>query len=79
MYIKKEEFKAIAETFKLLPRGEDFEKLTEEEQNNMIKAEVALIKAIRRQKEDNKKTWERIKEKRKTNKNYGRPKREWTK
>ena len=74
MYIKNEQFEALANMVEWSKRTDRFKfvDLTKAEQDILVNAEVALIKAYRRQKKDNARTNEYIKEKRKTNKNYGR-------
>ena len=56
----------------LLPEIRDFKTLTEEQQNKIIRADIAIVEATKRKREMNKRTANYIAEKRKDNKNYAR-------
>lgn len=79
MYLTLKEFRKIEMALRLLPQGEEFEKLTKEQQATIIDAEVALFDAYKKGKEVSKRNGERIREKRKTDKDYGRGKSKYIK
>lgn len=72
MYITNEDYAALEAAIHLLPEGEAFNKLDIETQTIITKADMTLIKLLRKQKQSNQKTAAYIAEKRKSNKNYAR-------
>lgn len=72
--LSNEQFDKLKKAVELLPYGEGFRALTENEQNVIVSAEAVLLDLIRQKKEENKKIAEYIAERRKTDKNYARPK-----
>lgn len=72
MNITNSDFKAIEKALELLPHGEAFNDLSEDEQKTILTAEMIMIKLYRKKKANNKRVAEYIAEKRKTNKNYAR-------
>lgn len=76
MNITNKDFEAIEKAVLLLPAGEAFSRLNKETQQIIIDADVVLTKLIHKKKEQNRKTAEYIAERRKTDKNYARPRKE---
>lgn len=74
MYISVEEFDILEKAVKLLPYGEGFNALSHEEQATILKADLVLQELYRKRKAFNKKTATYVAERRKTDKNYGRGK-----
>ena len=73
MYIKTSEFETIGDVLKeFVPQGEAFEALPKEQQEAIVKADMALMAILKRHKAQNKRTAEYIASKRKKNKNYAR-------
>lgn len=72
MNITNSDFEAIEKALKLLPHGEAFNALSDDEQKTIIDAEMTMIMLYRKKKANNKRVAEYIAEKRKTNKNYAR-------
>ena len=70
------DFKAIEKALMLLPNGEEFRKLDKETQDIITDAEVAMVKLCRKRRLAREKTAAYIAEKRKTNKNYARSRKE---
>ena len=76
MYLTNEEFEAIEKALKLLPHGNVFVGLSEEKQDIIINADKVMVNLLKKKKANNKKVAEYIAEKRKSNKNYARSKKE---
>lgn len=72
MNITNADFSILEQAIMLLPQGEEFEALSTEKQHIIIEADIVLCKLIRKRKEDNKRIAEYIAERRKTDKNYAR-------
>lgn len=72
MNITNSDFEAIKKALELLPRGEAFKTLSDDEQKTIVSAETVMIKLYKKKKTDNKRTAEYIAKKRKTSKNYAR-------
>ncbi len=72
MNLTNNDFLAIEKALALLPHGEDFNNLTKETQEIIIKADQVMINLYKKKKANNKRTADYIAEKRKTNKNYAR-------
>ena len=72
MYITKNDFNTLKNAVELLPHEKQFNNLTEEQKNIIIKADAVLIELLKKRKKDNKRQAAYIAEKRKTNKNYAR-------
>lgn len=72
MNITNSDYKAIERALRLLPQGEEFNALPENEQKTILNAELIMIKLYKKRKANNKRAAEYIAEKRKTNKNYAR-------
>ena len=70
--LKNDDYDKLKNLFDILPRGDEFKKLSIEEQDTIISAEVVMIKLIKQKKETNKKVAEYIADKRKIDKNYAR-------
>lgn len=51
MFLTKQEVDHIEAALKMLPQGEDFKNLPEEEQNIIVKATIALVEWHRRKKD----------------------------
>ena len=73
MYLKVHEFDAIEKALMLLPEGKEFSALSEEDQQAIVDADIAMVRCLRRHKKQNAKTWDYIKERRKDNPDYCRP------
>lgn len=74
MNITNSDFKTIEKALMLLPHGEEFEALTDEQQNIIVKADVTMVKLLKKKKKDVARQTKYINEKRSINKNYGRGK-----
>ena len=74
MYLTNEEFRAIDKALMMLPSGNKFATLREEEQDIIINAKVVMANLLKKRKVSNKKTAEYIAEKRKKDSNYARSK-----
>lgn len=72
MYITKNDFNTLKKAIELLPHEKQFNNLTEEQKNIIIKADAVLIELLKKRKKDNKRQAAYIAEKRKNNKNYAR-------
>lgn len=72
MYITKNDFNTLKKAIELLPHEEQFNNLTEDHKNIIIKADAVLIELLKKRKKDNKRQAAYIAEKRKNNKNYAR-------
>lgn len=66
------DFKTIEEALKLLPHGEEFNKLPEETQNIIVKADVTMVNLLKKKKRDNKRIRDDLRKRRAENKAYGR-------
>jgi hypothetical protein len=76
MFLKKNEFDIIKKAVELLPRGEAFKNLNENEKKIILDADALLIDLLRKKKRNNAKTAAYIANKRKNNKNYARSKKQ---
>ena len=72
MYITRNDFNTLKKAVELLPHEAQFNNLTEDQRNIIIKADAVLIELLKKRKKDNKRQAAYIAEKRKTNKNYAR-------
>ncbi len=72
MQMKLDEFKAIEKARNILLSTEQFKMLSEEEQNIIIQADVALVKIWKRYKKDNERQKNYVADKRKSNKDFAR-------
>lgn len=72
MYITRNDFNTLKKAVELLPHEEQFNNLTEDQKNIIIKADAVLIELLKKRKKDNKRQAAYIAEKRKTYKNYAR-------
>lgn len=72
MYLSTKDFAIISNAIDLLINDSRFLKLPQHEQTEVLKAMQSLNKMRNKQNEQNIKTYATIKEKRKTDKNYGR-------
>lgn len=76
MNITNKQYEALKAAIYLLPSGDAFTALPKEEQDTIVAAQVVLINLYRKKKASNKKTAEYIANKRKTDKNYARSRKE---
>lgn len=74
MNLTKKDFMAIEAALKLLPQGEAFKELCEDEQKIIVNAEVTMLNLLKKKRTNNERTKLYIAEKRKTDKNYARSK-----
>lgn len=72
MYITRNDFNTLKKAVELLPHEKQFNNLTENHKNIIIKADAVLIELLKKRKKDNKRQAAYIAEKRKINKNYAR-------
>ena len=79
-YITKDDFNKIEKALALYSSNPDkFKALSKEEQDIIIEADVVMVNLCKKRKRDNERTAEYIAEKRKTDKNYARSKKEVSK
>ena len=76
MNITNKQYEALKAAIYLLPSGDAFTALPKEEQDTIVAAQVVLIDLYRKKKASNKKTADYIANKRKTDKNYARSRKE---
>ena len=76
MNITNKQYEALKAAIYLLPSGDAFTALHKEEQDTIVAAQVVLIDLYRKKKASNKKTADYIANKRKTDKNYARSRKE---
>jgi len=74
--ITNKQYEALKAAIYLLPFGDAFTALPKEEQDTIVAAQVVLIDLYRKKKVSNKKTADYIANKRKTDKNYARSRKE---
>ena len=74
MQLTLEQYNAICKAIELLPKGKRFNALPEEKQYIISKADTELLNIYNRYKKEKRRTADYIAEKRKTDKNYARPK-----
>jgi hypothetical protein len=74
--ITNKQYEALKAAIYLLPSGDAFTALPKEEQDTIVAAQVVLIDLYRKKKASNKKTADYIANKRKTDKNYARSRKE---
>lgn len=76
MNITNEQFKALEKALMLLPSGKDYLALTEEEQDTISSADAVMIALAKKRKAVNARTAAYVANKRKTDKNYARSRKE---
>ena len=76
MNITNKQYEALKAAIYLLPSGDAFTALPKEEQDTIVAAQVVLVDLYRKKKASNKKTADYIANKRKTDKNYARSRKE---
>ena len=76
MYLSKDDFEKLEAALRLLPTGQDFCLLPPEHREIIIAADTVLFDAKKLNKQYTKKQIAHINEKRKTNWNYGRSKKQ---
>lgn len=74
MNITNKQFEALEQVMQLLPHGDAFLTLTEEQRGIILQADMVLLELRRKQKRDNERTAKYIADKRKQDKNYARSK-----
>lgn len=74
--LKNDDYDKLKNLFDVLPRGDEFKKLSIEEQNTIISAEEVMIRLIKQKRDTNRKIADYIADKRKVDKNYARTKKE---
>jgi hypothetical protein len=74
--ITNKQYEALKAAIYLLPSGDAFTALPKEEQDTIVAAQVVLVDLYRKKKASNKKTADYIANKRKTDKNYARSRKE---
>ena len=72
--ITNDDFKAIEKALALLPSGSEFEGLSADTQEIIIKADSVMLDLLNKKKANNSRTARYIAEKRKVDKNYARSK-----
>ena len=72
MIITNADFEILEKAIMLLPKGAEFEALSTSDQLKIVDADMVLCRLIKKKKEQNKRTAEYIAERRKTDKNYAR-------
>lgn len=72
--LSNEQFAILMQAWKLLPAGEAYRRLSTEEQDLLVQADSVWIDVIRKKRTENKAFAKYVAERRKTDKNYCRPK-----
>lgn len=76
MNMTNEQFEAIEKALRLLPQGDAFNALSPDEQATIVNADKAMVDLLKKRKRNNKRTAEYIAEKRKSDPNYARSRKE---
>ena len=72
MYMTKDDFNSICKALLLLPDGDDFDRLTFDEQKTILEAVAVMVELSEKRKKDNARSKAYMKEKRKNDPKYFR-------
>lgn len=74
MWITNNDYEKISKAMELLPHGDTFDSLTEEEKQIIVDVDVIMVNLFKKKKADNERVAKYVAKKRKEDKNYARSK-----